>query len=250
MPGTMNGRTAVVTGAGRGLGHAIASLYAAEGATVYAIDHPDTVPADGAFAGTLGVDLAAPTAEAQLAELAAHLRTVDVVAAIAGRVPPWSRVRDLDRTTWDSVFAVNVWGVAVTLKAFAGALAASGRGAAVLMASINGYRAHPDQTLYTATKHAVVGITRAAALDMGRDGVRVNALAPGPIATDALTGRIKTRHERGGPALDDALAALAAETALSRIATEADVAQAALFLSTPASAGMTGAILPIECGLP
>ena len=117
------------------------------------------------------------------------------------------------------------------------------------MASINGYRAHPSQALYTASKHAVIGIVRSAALDLGRDGIRVNAIAPGPIATEALTGRIAARHLTGGPPLDEALAALDAETALGRIATEEDVARAALFLASPASVGMTGIVLPVEAGL-
>ena len=136
----------------------------------------------------------------------------------------------------------------MTLKAFADALAASGRGAAVLMASINGYRAHPDQILYTAAKHAVVGLTRAAALDLGRRGVRVNALAPGPVATEALRSRVLARHAAGGPPLEEALAAFAAHTALGRMATAADVAAAAVLLASDLAAGVTGSVLPVECG--
>ena len=117
------------------------------------------------------------------------------------------------------------------------------------MASINGYRAHPEQVLYTASKHAVIGVMRAAALDLGPDGIRVNALAPGAIATEALLGRVAERHAAGGPSPEAALAALSAETALRRLATEQDVAGVAHFLASDASAGMTGSVLPVEAGL-
>ncbi len=250
-PRILNGRSAVITGGARGLGRAIADLFEAAGAQITICDLPDVlkqtdVP-ENWWAEPL--DLATAEAEEYLATVATDLRAVDIVVANAGVVPPWRRIADLDRGEWDRVFAVNVWGAAATLKAFAPALARSDRASAILMASINGYRAHPDQTLYTATKHAVVGLMRAAALDMGRDGIRVNALAPGPIATDALQGRIATRHAQGGPAPDDAIAALAAETALGRIATAQDVANAALYLASDLSAGVTGTLHPVECGL-
>ncbi len=245
--GAMAGRRAVVTGAGRGLGRAIAARLAGEGAEVWAVDLPAAL--EPGAPRTMALDLTAATAPEALAGLAGRLGAVDAVVANAGAVPPWRTVGALDWAEWDRVFALNVRGAALTLQAFAAALSASGRGAAVLMASINGYRAAQGQALYTATKHAVVGLTRAAALDLGARGVRVNALAPGPVATEALRDRLDARHEAGGPEPAAAMAALAAQTALGRIATEADVAAAALFLASDLSAGMTGAVLPVECGL-
>jgi NAD(P)-dependent dehydrogenase (short-subunit alcohol dehydrogenase family) len=117
------------------------------------------------------------------------------------------------------------------------------------MASINGFTAHASQVLYTASKHAVIGITRAAALDLGPMGIRVNALAPGPILTDALIARVTRRHADGGPRVEDAINNLKAETALKKLATETDVANAAHYLASDASGGMTGSVLPIEAGL-
>lgn len=117
------------------------------------------------------------------------------------------------------------------------------------MASINGYRAHPQQMLYTASKHAVVGVMRAAALELGPSGTRVNALAPGAIATQALLDRIDVRHARGGPAPEAALASLAAETALKRMVTPGQVAATAHWLASDASAGITGIVVPVEAGL-
>ena len=247
----LTGRTALVTGGSRGLGLAIAKRLSRANASIAVVDHPD------AFATavlpknwiTEPVDLSANTAEADMARAAGRLDRIDIVIANAGVVPAWRKTSELDMGEWDKVFRINVAGIALTLKAAAKPLSNSPGGSAVLTASINGYRAHPSQILYTATKHAVIGLMRATALDLGHHGVRVNALAPGPIATDALMDRIRDRHATGGPAPDDAMSVLAAETALGRIASEDDVAGAALYLASDLSAGVTGTVLPVECGL-
>lgn len=248
----LSGRTALVTGGARGLGRAIADMLAGAGASVVVVDLADSLDAGALPDGwqRLALDLTKAEAEATLTAFIADLPGLDILIANAGMVPPWRRIAALDLDEWDRVFALNVRGVALSLKAAAPRLAQSPYGAAVLMASINGYRAHPDQALYTATKHAVLGLMRAAALDMGRDGTRVNALAPGPILTDALRARIETRAGAGGTPADAAIAALNAETALGRIATETDVARAACFLASDLASGITGVCLPVEAGLP
>jgi NAD(P)-dependent dehydrogenase (short-subunit alcohol dehydrogenase family) len=245
----LDGRIAVVTGGANGLGLAIARRLAASGAAIIVVDLPAQRPDLPAEWQYHAIDLSTEDASTQLADLAARLGKVDILVANAGVVPPWRRIADLDRAEWEKVMRINVWGVAASMATFGDALEASGHGAVVAMASINGFRAHPQQALYTASKHAVVGLVRAAALDLGPRGIRVNALAPGPIATDALKQRIATRHEAGGPSPEDALAALVDETALGRLATPEDVANAAHFLASDASAGMTGVILPVEAGM-
>lgn len=245
----LSGRLAVVTGASRGLGRAIAERLATAGAQIVAVDLATALTAVPGDWTAVALDLSEPDAQERLADLARGVGRADIVVANAGLVPPWRGMADLDAADWQRVMTVNVWGVAATIGAFADALAASQRGSAIAMASINGYRAHPKQVLYTASKHAVIGIVRAAALDLGPRGVRVNALAPGPIATEALVGRVEARHRAGGPAPDAALAALAGDTALRRLATAEDVANVAHFLAGDASAGMTGAVFPVEAGL-
>ncbi len=247
----LNGRHALITGGANGLGRAIADRLARNGAAISIVDLEAALaaadlPEDW---NKIGVDLSAPNAEKKLATIADQLGTLDILVANAGVVPPWRSVGDLDRDEWQKVFNINVWGAAVCLKCFSGALKRSAHGSVVLMASINGYRAHPDQVLYTASKHAVIGLMRSAALDLGRHQIRVNALAPGPIATDALLSRIETRHQTGGPLPAEALRSLDQETALGRISTKEMVADAALFLASGLSAGMTGTVLPVESGL-
>ena len=248
----LEGRSAVVTGGARGLGRAIAERLARAGAAITVVDLPDAL---GDLPGSwtrVPIDLAAEGADTLLRALAEAAGPVEIVVANAGIVPPWRSIDALDAldaAEWQRVMTVNTWGVAATIGAFTGAMAASGRGSAIVMASLNGYRAHPKQVLYSASKHAAIGIMRAAALDLGRRGIRVNALAPGPIATAALVGRVEARAATGGPAATAALAAMAEETALGRMVTVEDVANAAHFLASDASAGMTGTLFPINAGL-
>jgi NAD(P)-dependent dehydrogenase (short-subunit alcohol dehydrogenase family) len=247
----LDGRQAFVTGGARGLGLKIAERLDAAGARIAIADHPDALASadlpDGWTAHA--VDLLASNAEASLTEAVEGLNGLDILIANAGLVPPWRGVADLDFAEWERVFRVNVTGMAMALKAAAPALSASEKGSAVLMASINAFKAHGSQIVYTASKHAVLGLMRAAALNLGPAGVRVNALAPGPIATDALRSRVAVRHADGGPEPQAAFEALAAETALGRIATADDVADAALYLVSDLSGAVTGTLLPVESGL-
>lgn len=248
---SLKGRTTVVTGGSRGLGRAIARRLADAGSAIVVLDLTEALAKAKLPLNwkTFDIDLSRPDCGQALEAIASAVGDVDIVVANAGVVPPWRGMRQLDAAEWQTVMTTNVWGVAATLGAFASALARSAHGSAVVMASINGYKAHPKQVLYTASKHAALGVMRAAALDMGADGTRVNAIAPGPIATDALMARLESRHSHGGPSPDEALAILAAETSTGRLATEDDVADVALWLASDGACGITGTVVPVESGL-
>jgi NAD(P)-dependent dehydrogenase (short-subunit alcohol dehydrogenase family) len=247
----LDGRTALITGGARGLGYAIAERFAASGAAGSLVDLPqqfaDVVPPAG-FRFIAGDVIEEASLETAVAATLKSCGRLDVVVANAGVVPPWRETEELDMTEWDGVMAVNVRGIAATLKHSVPALKKAG-GAIIVMASINAFLAHPRQMLYTASKHAVLGMVRAAARDLGRYGIRVNAVAPGPIATTALIERVRLRA-RTGPSEEEAFAALAAETALGRLATADEVAKAVLFLASDLASGISGELLPVDAGLP
>ncbi len=242
------GRVALITGGGRGLGAAIARALAQAGALGTVLD----VEVGECPAGWIAV-VADVTVEEQVEravdEAVARFGRLDIVVANAGVVPRWSDVATLDLDALDRTLAVNVRGVAITLKAGARALKAAGGGSIVVTASMNSWHPAPAQSAYTASKHAVLGLMRVAALDLGADGIRVNAIAPGPVATDALRERLAHRAAEGGLAVDDALREAARSTALGRMVTDDEVANAALFLASDLSSGITGVLLPVDGGI-
>ena len=248
-PGTrlLHGRVALVTGGARGLGAAIARTFAAHGALGAVLDLEADAGPHGWMTSTADV-----TDEEQIeqvvADVVARFGALDVVVANAGVVPPWSATDELDLAALEDTLAVNVRGVAVTLKHGSRPLRESG-GSIIVMASLNSWHAAPAQGSYTASKHAVLGLARTAALDLGRYGVRVNAIAPGPVATAALRERMAQRAAEGGLSVDDAMHEAAQSTALGRMVTEDEIAAAALFLASDLSSGITGALVPVDAGM-
>jgi NAD(P)-dependent dehydrogenase (short-subunit alcohol dehydrogenase family) len=247
--GLLAGRCAVVTGGARGLGAAIARRFKAEGARVAVLDLPQALEASGAQLGDLALSCDVSDevqVAAAIGEAARRFGRLDIVVANAGVVPPWRTAGEIDMGEWDRVFAVNVRGVALAIKHAAPRLGAGG--SIIAMGSIMSASGAPGQMLYAATKHAVLGIVRAASHDLGPKGVRINALGPGPIATAALMDRVASRAAAGGSPPQDALAAME-KTPLQRMATEEDVARAALFLASDLSSGITGKLVPVDAGL-
>ena len=173
---------------------------------------------------------------------------LEVVVANAGIVPPWRTINEIDNDEWEKVFNVNVKGVALTIKHSVELMKSSG-GSIIVMGSINSLLGHSGQSLYTASKHALLGIVKCAAIDLGKYNIRVNAIGPGPIATEALLKRLKSREDNKGMSVKSALEGFANNTALGRMPTEDDVANTALYLSSNLSSSITGQIIPVCSGL-
>ena len=242
-------KVALVTGSSHGLGKRILAFLGASGAKGLGFDtvaDTDSLPENWIFHQG-DVSLEADLSKA-VEEIRHHFGRLDIVVANAGLVPPWRKVEAVDISEWDRVFAVNVRGVVLTMKQAVPLMKNAG-GSMIIMGSLNSRRGHSGMTLYTSTKHAVLGIVRASAQDLGAYNIRVNALGPGPIATDALMARITARAEQGGLSVEAALRQHESETALGRMATEEEVAKTALFLASDDSSGITGQIFPIDSGL-
>lgn len=242
------GKVALVTGGAQGLGRAIAEGFATAGARGLLFDR---LPAGDSLPDGWRFESGDVATEGDVARAVARLREefgrLDVVMASAGIVPPWHDTEAVDLAEWDRVFAVNARGVMATIKHAVPLMKQQG-GAIVAMGSTNSWIGHARQAAYTASKHAVLGIVRATALDVGRFGIRVNALCPGPVATDALLARVRRRADEGGATVEETLRRYG-DTALGRMATTADVVGAALFLASDLSSGVTGHLIPVDAGL-
>jgi NAD(P)-dependent dehydrogenase (short-subunit alcohol dehydrogenase family) len=244
----LDGKTAVVTGGANGLGAGIVRLFATEGARGVILDLPSTLNDDTPPGwSSVGTDVRDDASvAAAFVEIAGSHPNVDVLVAAAGIVPGWADVASIDLEQWDDVFGVNVRGMLSTIKHVLPLMQTDG--AIIAVGSLNSWHGDPNLTTYVASKHAVLGLVRSAALDLGRRGIRVNAIAPGPIATDALLSRMARRERELGIPVADALAAAARQTALGRMATIDEVAGAALFLASDLSSGITGHLLPVDAG--
>ena len=246
----LTGRRTVVTGGGSGIGATVAARFADQGSGGVVLDLPAALDRATLPAGWHGVQVDVtdePSVRDAVAHAARLLSGIDAVVAAAGVVPDWSAPADLDLDDFDRVLAVNARGVAATIKHAAPLLTA---GASItVVASLNSWRGDPQITAYAASKHAALGIVRSAALALGPVGVRVNAVAPGPIATEALRARMRARAGVTGLDESAALAAAAAGTALRRLATAAEVADAILFLTSTLSSGVTGQLLNVDAGI-
>ena len=240
----MTPRTVVVTGGSRGIGRATVLRFAEAGDRVIAVGRDDA--ALGALPGidTYKCDV---TQETAVVNTFRRIGPVDVLVNNAGM----GESAPLHQTTlesWQRHLDVNATGAFLCMRAVVPGMRERGAGAIVTVASTAGRTGVPYTTAYTASKHAVIGLTRAVAAELAGTGVRVNAVCPTFVRTDMTDRSIAHIVERTGRTASQAEEALAAASPLGRLLEPDEVADAIVYLASPAAAAISGQALVIDGG--
>ena len=247
-PLELSGKIAIVTGASRGIGSAIASRFAAAGASIVvhyrtreneARDLAARLEEKGAQVAAIGADLTEPGEVERLFEDAAsEIGEADLLVNNAGSYPVAGLV-EASPEEWKRVVETNLVAVHLATRIAARRLIARGaEGAIVNVASIEGRNPAPAHSHYVAAKGGVLAYTRAAALELGPHGIRVNAVSPGLIWREGI--------EEAWP---EGVASFRARAPLGRLGRPEEVAEACLFLASPRSSFVTGANLLVDGGI-
>jgi len=246
---------AVVTGAGRGIGKAIALAFASAGADlVLAGRDTATLEATAAEAAVASLTVVTDvTDEASVANLAARTAErfgrADVVVANSGIGGPSGPVWELSRAAWDETFAVNVTGVWLCSRAFLPAMVERGGGSFIAIGSMTGKRPLWGRTPYAASKTALIGLVRTLAVETAASGVRVNLVSPGPVASERMDWVFRAQAEGRGITEQEARAEMVAQIPLGRLIEADEVADAVVALGLGRLTAVTGEDVNVSGGM-
>ncbi|MGG5819536.1 SDR family NAD(P)-dependent oxidoreductase [Falsiroseomonas sp. HW251] len=247
MSGRFDGRVGLVTGAASGLGRDVAMALAAEGARLVLMDR-DAAALDGAASAIGAVpvagDVSVAADMARAAEALDRLGPVRLLVTAAGMLGPTRALPDVEETDWDRLFAVNVKGTWLALKHALPRMEAAGGGAVVTIASGAGLAGNAIFPAYSASKGAVVLMTRSVAVSHAAQGIRANTVCPGQIDTPMLRGVFDALGEEAA-AVE---ATFKARNPSRRFGAPSEVTGAVLFLLSDAASYINGAALPIDGG--
>jgi 3-oxoacyl-[acyl-carrier protein] reductase len=246
------GSVALVTGAGSGIGLETALTLADLGAAV-AIFDVDAPAADRAAARITesggraiawhGDAASESDVKAAFERTSAELGDVDIAVACAGILGDYQPIDQTSVEHFDRVMAVNVRGSFLVIREAVPQMRRRGHGALIVLSSLDGLQAEPGMASYCTSKGALLNLARAAALDLAREKITVNAVCPSVTFTPLLEGRLATL-----PNGDEVLASYAAKHPLGRVLTVRDIASAIAFLVSPLATGITGAAIPVDAG--
>lgn len=252
-PSRLDGKLAVITGGGTGIGAATARVFAEAGATVVVAGRRleplnDVALAVGGHAIQCDVSNQAQV-KALFSEALKVTGRIDVLMNNAGGPGPIAPVADVDMTEWIACMNINLVGAMHCLQEAARIMSAQQAGSIINMSSLMGIQGYPSRSAYVASKFALIGITETMARELGPKGVRVNALMPGAVSGDNMDRILARRAEAEGRAAEDIERENYTDVAaLKRWVTPEEVGRAALFFASDLSSAITGDKMKVDCG--
>jgi NAD(P)-dependent dehydrogenase (short-subunit alcohol dehydrogenase family) len=252
-----SGRHALVTGAGSGIGRAVALTLAAEGCRVSLCGRRgaplvavrDEIAQAGGKALVIdGFDVSDPVSiETGIAKSVETSGDIAVLVNCAGEAPSAS-FEKTDLAMWNRVVGINLTGVYLVTQAALASIRRAGRGRIINIASTAGLTGYPYVSAYCASKHGVIGLTRALALELARTDVTVNAVCPGFTDTPLLEGAVETITGKTGRSAEEARATLARANPQGRLVTPQEVADTVLWLASEKATAITGQAIAVAGG--
>ena len=252
--GTLDGQVALVTGGGRGIGRAIALALAGAGAAVVVTGRDivklDAVRTEIATSGSTALALACDVADssavaAAFTQARAALGPIDILVNNAG-ITASVKFADTDDATWERIMRMNASGPFFCCRAAAPDMIERGAGRIINIASYAALSGIPYSSAYSASKHALLGLTRSLALELARYGITANAICPGWVETDMVQNAVANIVAKTGRSEEAARASILALAGQPRMITPEQVAAVALRLAGPEGAGTNGQAITIE----
>lgn len=254
--GRLTGKRVIITGASRGIGRAIAQRYAEEGAdlllTATGVQQLNDTLGDCVGQGAKVLTMAADVAdraqcEAMIQRAVEALGGLDVLVNNAG-IYKAGRFIDYEPETFDRIMQVNAYGTFHAMQFALRQMRANGGGKVVNIASTAGRWESMNQSAYNASKHAVIGMTRCAALEHAKDGITINAICPGFVETDMID-QFDDHAALAGVSVEQLKAALIGRVPMGRMLQPVEIAHLAVYLASSESDGMTGQAMTISGGM-
>jgi 3-hydroxybutyrate dehydrogenase len=254
--GVLDGKVACITGGTRGIGRAIADAFAKEGAQVV-INGRDPVKGrktlDELNHGTNVHFIAGDVklredCERIVDDTVKHFGRIDILVSNAGGAENHAPVADLTDEAMQDALVWNFWHTFWTMRRALKYMIPQASGRILTMSSVEGKAGKPGISTYVASKHAINGLTKSAAKEVGTLGITVNALCPGAIETDVMAAQGPSAATAMGITYEQLLAAFANEAAIKRLNEVEDVANVAVLLASDAGAGITGSMISIDGG--
>jgi NAD(P)-dependent dehydrogenase (short-subunit alcohol dehydrogenase family) len=246
-----NGRRVVITAGAAGIGLAMAKAFAADGDRVHICDINEEaleqVTEDNPAITATVCDMSDRSSIESFIQAATDtLGGIDVLVNNAGISGPTVSVEEMDPDQWDAVLAVNLTGTFNVTRLAIPHLKQSDAGVIIVMSSVGGRFGYPNRSPYATTKRGLIGLTETLALELGGDGIRVNAIAPGAVEGDRIQRVLQGRAKATGRSLEDVTADALGIQSIKRFVDPDDIAALAVFLASDSAKSISGQTIPID----